>query len=133
MKYVCNLFNITHEPTSAYHQSANGKVEKFNDFLNNTLSTVIKDDQSNWDDCIDKCLFTYRVTLNRTLKDNPFYLIYGRDAVLPQDLFLPINKSQRKVNQKDIDLYKVDLVKTLKEAYTKLNTTKENERERYKL
>ena len=133
MKYVCNLFNITHEPTSAYHQSANGKVEKFNDFLNNTLSTVIKDDQSNWDDCIDKCLFTYRVTLNRTLKDNPFYLIYGRDAVLPQDLFLPINKSQRKVNQKDIDLYKVDLVKTLKEAYAKLNTTKENERERYKL
>jgi len=133
MEKVCKIFNIKHEPVDAYHQSANGKVEKFNDFLNNTLSTVIKTNQSDWDDCIDKCLFTYRVTLNRSLNDNPFYLIYGRDAILPQDLFLPVTNNTRGISKIDLEEYKIDLVKSLKDAYAKLNKTKENEREKYKL
>ena len=28
----------------------------------------------------------YRMTVSRTLNDTPFYLIYGRDPILPQDL-----------------------------------------------
>jgi hypothetical protein len=43
-------------------------------------------------------------------------LIYGRDPVLPQDLFLPVNPNQRKINQTDIDEYKIDLIKTLKKC-----------------
>jgi len=133
MDYVCKLFNIEQNPTTAHHQQANGKVEKFNDFLNNSLKTVIQQDQSNWDDCIENCLLVYRASLNRTLDDSPFFLIYGRDPVLPQDLFLPVNPNQRKINQTDIDEYKIDLIKTLKNAYSLLNKTKENERMKYKL
>ncbi len=132
MSYICKLFNIKHEPTDAMHQPANGKVEKFNDYLHRTLSTVIKDDQSDWDDCIENCLFTYRISLNRVLKDNPFYLIYGRDAVVPQDLFLPINKNQRKVEKQQIDEYKIDLVSSLRNAYEKLNKDKTFEQNKYK-
>ena len=74
-----------------YHQQANGKADKFIKFLTDSLA--IPQDQSNWDDLIDNILFTYRVSLNRTLRDSPFYLIYGRDPPrLPQDLFLPIKK-----------------------------------------
>lgn len=35
---------------------------------------------------LDKCLFIYRISLNKTLNDTPFRLLYGRDAVLPHDL-----------------------------------------------
>jgi hypothetical protein len=133
MDYVCKLFNIEQNPTTAHHQQANGKVEKFNDFLNNTLKTVVVQDQSNWDECIENCLLVYRASLNRTLKDSPFFLIYGRDPVLPQDLFLPVNSNQRKVNKTDIDEYKIELVKTLKDAYALLNNTKENECRKYEL
>jgi hypothetical protein len=55
------------------------------------------------------------------------------DPVLPQDLFLPVNPNQRKINQTDIYEYKIDLIKTLKNAYALLNKTKENERMKYKL
>jgi len=110
MDYVCKLFNIEQNPTTAHHQQANGKVEKFNDFLNNILKTVVLQDQSNWNECVENCLLVYRASLNRTLEDSPFFLIYGRDPVLPQDLFLPVNSNQRKVNKTDIDEYKIELV-----------------------
>ena len=44
-----------------------------------------------------------------------------------------MNPNQRKINQTDIDEYKIDLIKTLKNAYSLLNKTKENERMKYKL
>lgn len=53
------IVNIKHEPNSAYHQSTNEKVKIFNDFLDNTLSTVFKDNKSNWDDCIVKIRSKY--------------------------------------------------------------------------
>ena len=62
-------------------------------FLTDTMAIILKRDQSNWDDLIENVLFTYRVSYNRTLKDNPFYLIYGRDPILPQDLFIPVKSS----------------------------------------
>ena len=111
---------------------ANGKVEKFHKFLINTIATSLKADQSNWDQLIDTCLFTYRISLNRTLNENPFFLLYGRDPVLPQDLFLPLANNHRNIEAEDINEYKLKQLKILQRAYEKLNMQKVHDRAKYK-
>ena len=132
-KDLCDLFNIEKIETTAYHQQANGKTEKFNKFLTDTLALEINKEHSNWDELIDNVLFTYRVSLNRTLNDNPFYLIYGRDPLLPQDLFLPIKQNnKRQITTEDVSKYKFQLLKKLQDAYAKLNEDKVAHRDVYK-
>ena len=124
-KQLCVKFNINKAETCAHHQQPNRKTEKFNKFLIDTISTLLKRDQSNWDQLIDTCLFTYRISLNRTLNDNdnPFYLIYGRDPILPQDLFLPIHRSAlRQISAENISEYKTKQQQLLPFAYKKLNS-----------
>jgi hypothetical protein len=73
-------------------------------FFVDTMAIILRREQSNWDSLKENVLFTYRVSYNRTLKDNPFYLIYGRDPILPQDLFLPLkNSNQRQINADDFN------------------------------
>ena len=132
-KDLCDLFNIEKIETTAYHQQANGKTKKFNKFLTDTLALEINKEHSNWDELIDNVLFTYRVSLNRTLNDNPFYLIYGRDPLLPQDLFLPIKQNnKRQITTEDVSKYKFQLLKKLQDAYAKLNEDKVAHRDVYK-
>ena len=125
---VCRQFNIDKMDTTAYHQQCNGKTERFNKFLADSIATELKKDQSNWDELLDGVLFTYRVSLNRTLNDNPFFLLYGRDPVLPQDLFLPLDASSRRsITAQDINEYKYKQLQILQQAYQKLNSEKDRE------
>ena len=130
---LCKHFNIEHVTTTAYHQQCNGKTERFNKFLTDTLATNLNGNHQNWHNIIDLCLFTYRTSISRTLNETPFYLIYARDALLPQDLELPVDKRNlRSVEDADIYKYKLLQRKILKEAYEKLNKYKDIQREKYK-
>ena len=132
-KNLCNYYNIEKIESTAYHQQCNGKVEKFGRFLADTISTTLQKDQGNWDKLIDTALFIYRISLNRTLDESPFFLIYGKDPILPQDLFLPVSvRNSRKINSEDIYDYKLKQLKVLKEAYAKLNELKNKDRFNFK-
>ena len=62
-----------------------------------------------------------------------FYLIYGRDPILPQDLFLPLNpSSRRQITSDELVEYKMKLLKELQNRYSKLNQDKKKERDAYK-
>ena len=45
---LCKQYNINHIQSSAYHHQTLGKVERFNKYMENTLSTIVKKDQTNW-------------------------------------------------------------------------------------
>ena len=131
---LCQVFNIRKEESTAYHQQANGKVERFISFLKQALALITPQDKLyKWDEMIEHCLFVYRISVSRMLQDNPFYLLYGRDAILPQDLaFNLTNVNLRKVEAKKKENYQYALVKKLKEEYDQLLKHKEGEQDKYK-
>ena len=106
-------YNIGHIQSTAYHHQTIGKVERFHKFMENSLSTLIVKNQSDWPNMVDSCLFVYRTTFNRTLAEIPFYLLYGRDPILPQDLMISNeHRINRKISADDIDIYKPMLLTT---------------------
>jgi len=133
-KLLCDHFGIEKLEATAYHQQCNGKVEKFNRFLTTTLATLTNKQQSNWDEYIDHCLFVYRITYSRVLNDTPFYIIYGRVAVIPDDMLINPEsaKNNRKIEEQDKERYKLSLVKELQKAHEKLKLHKDFVQETYK-
>jgi hypothetical protein len=83
---LCQLMNIRHRLSSAYHPQTNGLTERFNKTLCTTLAKYVSDYGDTWDNFLNAALFAYRTVQNHTTKYTPFKLLYGREAVLPLDL-----------------------------------------------
>ena len=110
---ICMKHGVSHVLSSAYHHQTIGKVERFHKFMENSLSTIIKSDQTNWPDMVDACLFVYRTTFNRALNEIPFFLIYGHDPKLPQNMMIQHeNRNIRKISSSDLDVHKSSLFDT---------------------
>ena len=77
-----------------------------------------------WDEMVDNVLFVYRISLRRVLEDSPFFLLNGRDAILPQDLALNFQIKQKEFDNQEE--YKLHLLETLGEKYEKLKHYKES-------
>ena len=54
--------------------------------MTKSLVKYINADQSDWDENLECVLFSYRTSVHATTKYTPFYLMYGREAVLPPQL-----------------------------------------------
>ena len=85
---ISAFFNIKHIRTSVYHPQANGKCERFNRVQNDMLAKMVDSSHRDWDTKIPSILSAYRTAKNETTKFSPFFIIYGRDPVLPMDTLL---------------------------------------------
>ena len=74
--------------SSAYHPQTNGMDERFNQTLERALEKSVNSDQNDWDEKLDSILFAYRTSRHDTTKFTPFYLMFGREAVLPIEMEL---------------------------------------------
>lgn len=77
---------IRHSPTTAYHPAGNGLVERANKTLKAMLRMLEAETGDRWPDILPYALFCYNTGYQDTVKQTPFYLVYGRDAVLPLDV-----------------------------------------------
>jgi hypothetical protein len=56
-------------------------VERFNKTLKESLAKL--KEENNWDEMIAPTLFAYRTKIQESTRIDPFYIVYGRKAVLP--------------------------------------------------
>lgn len=88
IKDVAKILGITKVATVPYNPNGN-KIERFHRTLGEMLRSVVDDNQKNWDDCLPACLLAYRTSVHTTTRMTPFFLMHGREAMLPIDLIFP--------------------------------------------
>ncbi|KZS06576.1 Uncharacterized protein APZ42_029913 [Daphnia magna] len=82
---VLQAMETNHTPTTAYRPQANGLVERINHTLADMLSMNVSADHRNWDESLPFVTFAYNTSRQESTGRTPFYLVYGREAILPVD------------------------------------------------
>lgn len=103
---LCDKFGVKHKLSTAYHPQTNGLVERFNRTLCEALAKFANENKDDWDLYISSVLFAYRTRKHNTTRHEPFYLMYGRDVVLPIEF--SITTPQAELHETDLQ---EDLIK----------------------
>ncbi|KZS03675.1 Uncharacterized protein APZ42_033546, partial [Daphnia magna] len=85
---ILRTLGIQHKTTSSYHPQSNGQVERMNHTLATMISMYISEDQKDWDAQLKHICFAYNTSRQDSTGFSPFFLLYGREPVLPIDLLV---------------------------------------------
>ena len=85
---VCKLYSIKKLNTTANHPETDGLVERMNSTICQTLSMFVSKHQKDWDVYIPATFLAFRTSPNESTGETPFYLLHGRDPILPMDVSL---------------------------------------------
>ena len=87
MRYVKQL-GVKHKIYSPpYRPQSNGRIESSHYFLKDCISKHITP-QIEWDDVVPLACAAYNFLPNEHSKESPFFLMFGRDAILPLNKLL---------------------------------------------
>ena len=78
--------NIQHKHSAPFHPQGNGLAERCNQWMLRALQRKAADDATSWDQHIPSILFSYRICPSASLAYSPFFILYGREAILPGQL-----------------------------------------------
>ena len=110
---VCKLFDVKKLNTSGYHPQTNGLCERFNSTLIQMLAKTCERYGHDWAKHLSYVLYAYRVSVQESTRESPFFLLYGRDPALPTSDTLSRERTPYIV---DLDDYKLDLTTGLADA-----------------
>ena len=88
MRETLGELNIQPITTSPYNPQNNAKVERFHKTLADVLAKLAEHNWGNCDLFLTQALAAVRFSINETTQFSPYYLVYGRDIVLPIDNLL---------------------------------------------
>jgi hypothetical protein len=84
---VCQKYNIEHRVISPDHPSANGAAERVVQILKAALRAyVLREGRKKWDDYVPHIQFGYNITPQKSTGFSPYYLLYGRQPLFPEQL-----------------------------------------------
>ena len=87
--------NVHHVTMSYYNPKSNSKVERFHRTLHDILPKRLQEGHDTWDLHLNQVLAAIRFNVSEATEYSPYYLLYGRDMVLPMDnLLRPRRKYQ---------------------------------------
>ena len=83
---LCELIGVQKIQTSPYHLQTNGQCERFNSTLINMLGTLPKEKRLEWKNHMGTLVHAYNCTHNSATGFSPYYLMFGRQPHLPDDV-----------------------------------------------
>ena len=87
-KKIAKELGVKHKIyTAPYHPSSNGHIEGFHNFLKTCIAKHVSS-QLEWTNAIPLACAAYNFLPNEHSKESPFFLMFGRDAVLPLNSLL---------------------------------------------
>ena len=87
-RYCCDLSIKNRYSTPAYLQG-NGQAETVNKVIMNGLKKRLDDAKGKWVEKLPHVLWTYRTTPCRSIRETPFSMTYGVEAVIPLETGFP--------------------------------------------
>ena len=119
MKDLTKLTGALQKATTGYQPQANGVLERAHAFLGASLAICTKQtDASEWSRFLPSVIFWSRVTQHASTGYSPFYLMFGREPMLPLDVMLSSPVSHGTHDADDIESeYVAQMHDVLQSAY----------------
>ena len=119
---LCKLFKIKHTISSPHHPQMDGKCERMNKTIIESLRLVCKD-QTDWAQNVTPALMSYRATVASLSGISPHFALFGRNMNLGIDIGLiqDVEKSP------DIQTYTANLLPKLKLTHSLLQQNLEHQ------
>ena len=96
-KGVLNHLDVTHYRTTSYHPKTNCLCERFNHNLADVMTMYVNSDHKNWDSILPYITFAYNTSRQESTGKTSLFLLYGREATLPQDLEFSAKSNPRQL------------------------------------
>ena len=87
---VMKLTNSKHVTSTPYAPQTNGNAERACSVVKNMLKFYVKDNQKDWDYYLPLVTFSYNISVHKTTRYSPFYLLYFREPKLPIDVAMDL-------------------------------------------
>jgi hypothetical protein len=85
---VAQLLKIKHHTITEYNPRANGLAENHMRTMKDALSIYCDESQKDWDLHLNGVSAAYNTTINSQTGFTPFFMLYGREARLPSEMWL---------------------------------------------
>ena len=111
-----------------YYPQGNGLSESTNKNLIKILKRTIDDRHKNWHTKLSNALWADKVTPKAATGNSPFFLVYGKEAILPPNIFFPSLQLSQFVQQQDIPTttQRINVLLKLEEERNKTNKFSQN-------
>ena len=86
-KAIMDLCEVKLQVTAAYHQSANGQTERFNQTMATMLTNYVGKDHKDWDVKLQQVVLAYNTLPHANTKEMPFFEMIGRTPVLQGSVY----------------------------------------------
>ena len=82
-------YGIKLKHSANYYPQGNGLAESTNKNLVNLIKKIIDQHPRSWHAKLPLALWADRITPKESIKNSPFFLVYGQEAIFPTHIFLP--------------------------------------------
>jgi transposase InsO family protein len=93
MQQISAVYQLRHIRTTAANPRSNGLVENHNKTLKDQLAVFANARQDDWDDFLPVVQFSYMTTVSSRTGLTPFFMLHGREARQPSDIWISAFRS----------------------------------------
>ena len=89
LKELCDTYHIKLNFSSVSYMQSNGQEEATNKAILNIIKKSLEQSKGKWAKELPKVLWAYRTTKRSSIRETPFAMVYGTEAVIPTEIGLP--------------------------------------------